>query len=94
MLTRSDVEVAVNLLHGSERIAPADDLEGLALPTLPCHGDGDTIVPLQSSRDLAERLACAELHVLPGLGHVPIVTAPAQVSASIDACCQRVALAA
>ena len=94
MLTRSSIDDAVDLLRCREQIAPADQLARLPLPTLLIHGDRDRIAPLQGSRDLAERLACAELHVLPGLGHVPIVTAPAQVAALIDEFGERVALAA
>lgn len=94
MLTRSSVDDAVELLRCREQIAPADQLARLPLPTLLIHGERDRIVPLQGSRDLAERLACAELRVLPGLGHVPIVTSPAQVAALIDEFGTRVSLAA
>ena len=94
MLTRSSVDDAVDLIRCREQIAPADQLARLALPTLLIHGDRDRIAPLQGSRELAEWLPCAELHVLPGLGHVPIVTAPTQVAALIDEFGKRVALAA
>jgi pimeloyl-ACP methyl ester carboxylesterase len=84
MLTRSSLEDAVDLLRCREAIAPADHLPRLSLPTLLIHGDRDRIAPLRGARELSERLGRAELRVLPGLGHVPIVTAPAQVAALID----------
>lgn len=84
MLTRSSVDDAVDLLRAREQIEPADRLPRLSLPSLLVHGDRDAIVPLQSARELAARLPRAELQVLTGLGHVPLVTAPAQVAALID----------
>ena len=57
----------------------------LTLPTLLIHGAIDRIVPPQCSHQLAARIHGAEIHVLAGLGHVPIVTEPAQVAALIDA---------
>ena len=88
MLTRSSVDDAIDLLRSREQIAPSgpqdDQLRKLTLPTLLIHGENDRIVPPQSSRALAECLQRAGLHVLPGLGHVPIVTAPAQVAALIN----------
>ncbi|MDP3085842.1 MAG: alpha/beta hydrolase [Rubrivivax sp.] len=94
MLTRASIDDAVALIRCREQIAPVDDLARLSLPTLLIHGERDRIAPLQGSRELAERLARAELHVLPGLGHVPIVTAPAQVAALIDEFGKRAAQAA
>ena len=49
-------------------------------------------MPPQSARLLADRLAGAELQLLPGLGHVPIVTAAPAVATLIDGFGQRVAL--
>jgi pimeloyl-ACP methyl ester carboxylesterase len=96
MLTRSSVDDAVELLRCREQIVPADQLAdqlcSLTLPTLLFHGDIDRIVPPQSSRLLAGHIPHAELHVLPGLGHVPIVTAPAQVASLIDAFGKRLPL--
>jgi len=84
MLARSSVDDAVDLLRCREHVAPTDQLPRLSLPTLLANGDRDRIVPLQGSRDLSERLGRAERRALPGLGHVPIVTTPAEVAALID----------
>ena len=85
MLTRSTVDDAVDLLRCRQAIGPDDRTAGLSLPTLLVHGDLDRIAPLQGARELSARLGDAKLHVLPGLGHVPIATAPARVAALIDA---------
>jgi pimeloyl-ACP methyl ester carboxylesterase len=83
MMSRSSVDDAVDLLRCREHIAPPDQLPRLTLPTLLIHGERDRIVPPQDSRELAERLGSARLRILPELGHVPIVTAPAEVAALI-----------
>lgn len=82
-MTRSSVDDAIDLIKSREQIASAYVSPLHHLPALLIHGDQDHIVPVQSSRLLAERLPNAKLHVLPGLGHVPIVTAPAEVAALI-----------
>jgi pimeloyl-ACP methyl ester carboxylesterase len=84
MLTRSSVEDAVELLRCREGIVTVSPLSRVSLPTLLIHGDLDRIAPLEGSRALSGQLGCAELQVLAGLGHVPIVTAPAPVAALID----------
>jgi pimeloyl-ACP methyl ester carboxylesterase len=66
--------------NGALRLHPS----ALPLPTLLIHGARDRIVSSQASRDLAAMSRQAELHVLPGLGHVPIVTDPARVAGLID----------
>lgn len=85
MLMRSSVDDAVELLRSREQPIQADMTRQISLPTLLIHGENDRIVPVQSARTLAQNLKNGELLVLPGLGHVPIVTAPAQVAALIDA---------
>ena len=84
MMLRSGVDDAVALLCSREQILHTDAGPGHTLPALLVHGDQDRVVPVQSSRDLAARLPFAELQVLPGLGHVPICTAPAQVAALVE----------
>ncbi|MBP6850131.1 MAG: alpha/beta hydrolase [Rhodoferax sp.] len=84
MMMRAGVDDAVDLLRCREQTGLAHAATGHTLPALLVHGDQDRIVPVQSSRELAAHLPRAELHVLPGLGHVPICTAPAQVAALVD----------
>lgn len=47
-----------------------DRLSGLRVPTLVTVGEDDILVPPRHSRELAARVPGAELHVLPGAGHV------------------------
>lgn len=93
MLLRADVEDAVALLRARTQLPPDDTLPLLSVPTLLLHGLNDRIVPVSASRQLARQLAQCELQELPGLGHVPIVTAPADVAARIDAFGQCLAVA-
>lgn len=90
MMTRSSVDDAVDLIRSREHILPTNEAILHSLPALVIHGEKDRIVPLQSSRSLATRLPNAELHELPGLGHVPICTAAAQVAALIDGLGKRI----
>lgn len=90
MMSRSSVDDAVELLRSREHILPSSEAHLHSLPALLIHGEQDRIVPLESSRRLASRLANAELHELPGLGHVPICTAAAQVAALIDGFGKRI----
>lgn len=97
MLVRSSVEDAIELLRSREQILPAtpqgEQLRKISVPTLLIHGENDRIVPVQSARTLAQLLPFAELHVMPGLGHVPIVTATDEVARLIDRFGTRLSLA-
>lgn len=92
MLMRSSLEDAIELLRSREQITQISPAIQLALPTLLIHGQNDRIVPVQSAHALAKTLLRAELQVLAGLGHVPIITAPAQVAALIDGFGTRLSL--
>jgi pimeloyl-ACP methyl ester carboxylesterase len=94
MLLRADPSQAVELLRCRNQLPPDDALPHCALPTLLLHGTQDRIVPLAASRQLAARLAQCELQELPGLGHVPIVTAPLDMARRIDTFGQHLALSA
>ncbi len=84
VLSRAHVDDAVALLRCRETLPADEALPRLAVPTLLVHGGRDRIAPVQGAQELATRLARAELRLLPGLGHVPIVTAPEQVAQLID----------
>ena len=84
VLSRASADDAVELLTCRALLDLETQVQGIHLPVLLIHGADDPIVPAQSSRELAALLPQAELHLMPGLGHVPIVTEPARVAAMID----------
>lgn len=51
-------------------------VEEIGVPALVVHGDLDAVVPVVNGRLLAERMPSAELVVLEGRGHVPMLEAP------------------
>lgn len=73
----------MKLLRCRSQLTAQDHLRDIAVPTLVLHGELDSITSPASSKTLAASLPDAELHLLPGLGHVPIVTAPARVAGLI-----------
>lgn len=83
ILRRAPLRHAVELLRCRSQLTAQDHLHDITLPTLVVHGELDSITSPGSSKTLAAALPHAELHLLPGLGHVPIVTAPALVAGLI-----------
>jgi 3-oxoadipate enol-lactonase len=53
------------------------DVERIDVPALVVHGDLDRVVPVANGRLLAARMPGAELAVLPGQAHVPMLEQPA-----------------
>ena len=56
------------------------DVYAIIQPTLVIRGDADAPVPAASSQLLADSLPNATLIVLPGAGHIPTLTRPAEVA--------------
>lgn len=83
ILGRSDAESAARLLEGCD--GATFDASAVRAPALVIHGELDAIVPVDAGRALAAALPDAELHVLPGTGHVPTITRPDVVADLIDA---------
>jgi len=84
ILRRSTPQAAIDLLR-CRLAATVDTRVGdIRIPALLIHGDEDRITPFADSRRLAREMPQAELHVLEGQGHVPIVTVPAKVAALIE----------
>lgn len=54
-------------------------VEEIPVPALIVHGDADRVVPLANGRLLAERMPGAELVVLRGRGHVPMLEEPGEL---------------
>ncbi|WP_328460513.1 alpha/beta fold hydrolase [Streptomyces sp. NBC_00448] len=55
----------------------------LALPVLVCWGEDDTWIPVAKAHELASRIPAAELHLLPGAGHLVQEDAPAELTAAL-----------
>lgn len=56
----------------------------LAMPTLVVCGEADIAAPPAQSRDLAASLPDARLEIIPGVGHLPPVEAPAVLAGLIE----------
>jgi pimeloyl-ACP methyl ester carboxylesterase len=54
------------------------------LPALIINGTADTFVPVADAQAMAAGLPNAAHHLIPGAGHVPTMTCPAEVAAAID----------
>ncbi len=76
--------VLEDMFRGWLESDPADglpeDLEAIAQPTLIVHGEQDRIIHPDTARRLHARLPRAQLHILPGIGHVPQLEAPLTVA--------------
>lgn len=60
-------------------------LPAVALPTLVVHGERDPICPAGAARALAAAIPGARLALLPGAGHAPFLSRPAEARALLDA---------
>lgn len=69
--------------ESSVRHTVAEDAPSLTMPTLLIAGETDDIAPLAGQRALAERLADAELVVLPDVGHLVHYEAPVAAGQAI-----------
>lgn len=61
-----------------------DVVQRVEVPTLVIHGEADAVSNVEGSERLVERLPRAELVVIEGAGHVPMVTRPDEVEAAIE----------
>lgn len=84
VLRRASVLHAIELLQCQRSLTIEDRLGDIKAPSLLLHGTLDRIVAPSQSALLAQRLPNAELHLMAGLGHVPILTAPAEVARLIE----------
>jgi pimeloyl-ACP methyl ester carboxylesterase len=84
ILLRADAEAAARIMecHADANVSP--DWASISVKTLVLHGEHDVIVPLSAAQMVADAVPDAELVVLPGAGHVPTMTRPADVVAEIQ----------
>lgn len=81
---RPDPEVAVRNLELAAEGEIDYPLRGIKIPTLIVYGDKDGDYVIESSRYLERTLPDAELVVVEGAGHVPIVTRTQEVLDAIN----------
>ena len=67
----------------------APDLAAIEVPTVVLHGAADLVVPIDAGRALALAIPGAKFLELPGAGHAPTVTRPAEVAAAVRATAGR-----
>lgn len=60
------------------------DLRNISCPTLVVVGEADQLTPEDRAREMADRIAGAELAVIPAAGHLSPVEAPAAVTAALE----------
>jgi pimeloyl-ACP methyl ester carboxylesterase len=84
ILLRAEPEAAARLLEAHSGVNVADKLAAVRLPTLIIHGELDAIIPLASAEMAAQAIPGSKLVVIPGAGHVPIITRPEEVVAAIE----------
>lgn len=58
-------QMAAIVANGDRR----EKLKKLTLPAVVLHGADDPLVPVEGGKDTAENIPCAELRVIPGMGH-------------------------
>jgi pimeloyl-ACP methyl ester carboxylesterase len=84
VLLRAEPEQAARIIEmWHDEDVPDVDPRQLDTPTLILHGTADAILPIEFSRELAERLPNAELLEFEGSGHVPTMTRPDDVVGAI-----------
>lgn len=66
-----------------DRFDVMERLGEIVLPTLVCVGEHDQMTPLKYARFLQERLAKAELVVIPEAGHMPMLEQPETLNAAL-----------
>lgn len=85
ILRRASQDAAIALYKLSKTIQLEDKLRQITQPVLLVHGDTDYLASVESAEWLARTLPKADLRVIPGAGHVPIMTRPHEVADHIRA---------
>lgn len=82
---RCQPEQAAQLMELLYGVNVEDRVSRIKIPALLIHGDKDVITPLSSSQKLQALLPNSKLQVIEGVGHVPTITRPEIIAASIEA---------
>ncbi len=81
---RASQETAIALLLTAREIDPRPHLARITQPALIIHGELDALVPVQHAHELHAAIPHSRLLVLPGAGHVPTMTRPAEVAQAMS----------
>ncbi len=79
------VAVQGALMGMAERPDRLEVLAGLRVPVEIISGDLDVLIPMERSREMAEKLWDGNLTILPGAGHMPMLEMPASTAAALRA---------
>jgi 3-oxoadipate enol-lactonase len=86
---------AVNVAGTFATLTTRDDItpriDAIKVPTLVVHGDADAAIPLTLANVLVQRIAGAQLAVIPGAGHAANLTHPVPTNAAIEGFLRRLA---
>ncbi|MBN1371287.1 MAG: alpha/beta fold hydrolase [Anaerolineaceae bacterium] len=77
--------VQSTLMGMAERHDRLEVLAGLRVPVEIISGDLDTLIPMERSREMAEKLWDGNLTILPGAGHMSMLEMPASTAAALRA---------
>lgn len=84
-ILRQPVPGIVNALKAmAARPDSSDLLPGLTCPVSILHGLADALIPPERAREMKALLPNAHLTELPGIGHMPMLEAPAETARSIE----------
>lgn len=67
----------------AERADSTDFLPDLSIPVALIHGLADALIPVERSREIQALLPAAHLTEIPGVGHMPMMEAPAETAAGL-----------
>ena len=84
---RNELEATIRYLsmfHSKSEENIQLPLSDIKIPTLVIQGEKDAFAPLEHAKILADTIPDAELVIIKGAGHVPIVTKPQEVISAIE----------
>ena len=84
MCLKAGLEATIRMIECGAEGNASYNPQNIQVPTLIIHGRMDQTIPLENSINLAEMIPNAELVVIEGAGHVPIVTRTSEVVSAIE----------
>lgn len=83
MCMATEPEATIRMLECQYESEPVYNPREIEVPTLIIHGSEDSTVPINNSIELSKTIPNAELLVIEGAGHVPIITRTEEVVEAI-----------